>query len=249
MSTETRFPSLGLPRRIWYGLLGIVLPLLCFGVAFFAHLEGSPFAPCRTGKVKDCFHLMLSNGVVPCFYPFLAFAMVSLAYALVDGRRAARSLWVRLGLATGLVLAMQYTITLVEFGIPSLILIMCGGIVLSVRGRFGKLGSLFMVAVVLGVWSILVERYWGGYFDRLLPAAGWDILWLLLPLLFLAAPGIAFLAYLRISLHLHRIEPTLPQLSTARCVLVFGVWLGAYGLAIAMAIGKTMEAYRALPMG
>jgi hypothetical protein len=248
MSTTSPPPSLGWPRKLWYGFLGIVLPLFCFAAAFVGHLEGSPFTACRSGKIKECFYLMLGNGVAPHFYPFLAYSMVSLLYALADETRAARSLWVRLGVATGLVLAMQYTFTLVEFGIPSLIVIMCGGFVLAVRGRFGKLGALFMVTVVLLVWSVLVTRHWGGFFDRLLPEAGLGILWLLLPLLLLAAPGIAFLAYLRISLHLHRIDPALPEVSPRRRLLVSGTWLAAYAVAVLLAVERTAEAYRSLPM-
>jgi hypothetical protein len=248
MSTDNRPPALGWPRKTWYGALGIVLPLFCFAVAFVGHLEGSPLTTCRSGRIKECFYLMLGNGVVPFFYPFLVFSMVSLVYALSDDARAARSLWVRLGLATGLVLAMQYTITLVEFGIPSLVLIMCGGFVLAMRGRFGKLGALFMVVVVLLVWSVLVTRHWGGFFDRLRPEAGWDNLWFLFPLLLVAAPGIVFLTYLRISLYLNRIEPVLPDVSPTRRVVASAAWLGAYALVVFLAVERTMDAYRSLPL-
>ena len=86
---------------------GIVLPAICL----LLNAAFNPLAPeWQTGMWSARVKLLLAAEVIWLFYPFLLYAMASLALLLYDPLRWATSAWVRLGIYTGAVLALHHTL-------------------------------------------------------------------------------------------------------------------------------------------
>lgn len=98
------------PERIAYIALGILLPIVCFGFTL-ALGPRPPLGPeWQSGRWFDLAAMMLSGHVAWPFFPFLLYPMVSLGWLVVRPRQAAQRFLVRMGLYSGIVLAMQFAV-------------------------------------------------------------------------------------------------------------------------------------------
>jgi hypothetical protein len=106
------------------GFVGILLPIPCF-------LFASIFKPEWKGDGGAFAKLLIQPEVASVFYPLLLYSMGSLA-ALFWSKE--HNFWVRLGVYTGTILALQFTIVLMETEgnlIPSLVYLSLGAATLA----------------------------------------------------------------------------------------------------------------------
>jgi hypothetical protein len=103
------------PQRQWrwsawaragFVLAGVVVPILCFVAA----KDGvwTMHRPWQSGSLDVYASLLLRWGPASAFYPLLAYSMVCLVLLVVNPARFSQSVWVRMGIYSGLVLAIQY---------------------------------------------------------------------------------------------------------------------------------------------
>jgi hypothetical protein len=88
-------------RCAWV-LAGVILPLICFAISY-------PNQPIwQSGEVEDYAALLMSHEASLPLYPLLVGSMIGLAFLAVQPARFAKNGWVRLGIFSGVVLAVEY---------------------------------------------------------------------------------------------------------------------------------------------
>jgi hypothetical protein len=90
-------------------LAGVFLPAVCFLLA----AGGSPDPPeWQSGQYDDYASLLLGGNTTWVFYPFLAYSVLCLLIALTQPATASRHFFVRLGVGSGVILALHYVFVL-----------------------------------------------------------------------------------------------------------------------------------------
>jgi hypothetical protein len=244
------------PARLGFVGAGVVSPLICFATAT---ISGLPlFEPWQSGETKVYVGLLLSDpSTVAVFFPLLAYSMVTLMLVTFKPHRFGQVFVVRVGVYTGVVLAIQYMVLLAlyESFDPSAMLIaaMAVGIPLGVGGaihlvarKFGQkrvwLSVLFlaifaglvwfMVSLLQGTRAIEVLQLIVGvpYFLCLFFGTYWAV----------AAYTIMSLALVR------RFATYRMQMSLFRLMGVFSL-ISVYMAAWRISINQMLEAYVLLP--
>lgn len=241
---QPRKPQAAFPgvRRTLCALAGIALPVICFVIA----AGGYPQAPEWQSGGFDKYAAMLMHKTAPVpFYPLLIYSMLAMGKLLLR-QQPHTSFVVRLGLYTGIALALQYA--LVQGAAMDIQRLMIVPIVIGATA----------VAVVLG-WAVELGlaalhrsgswNRWGGLVVGLifvLLIVVFKGFLLVVPILALvAAPVLALAAYLAAAWIAWKYA------SPRRSILAvaFGsigwltAWLGAWRLSIAIA----MDTYQSLP--
>lgn len=221
-------------ERAGYALFGIVLPALCFAMAFAFS------GPIGTDRLEDVAMRMLTPiGTWP-FYPLIGFAMFSLAAVLYRPAAAAQRPALRVGVLSGLPLSAQYVIiesvALLEGNVQfvAVMLILGGGLATTTIERRGaqrlRRRMILDSRLVVGALAVSLLVLTG----LLAPVA----LLAMLALILVAAPVWALLTYGFVSVRLLRTI----AISTAPCAERKPVlaWCAVYALAwIAAGVGVT----------
>jgi hypothetical protein len=137
-------------------LAGVFLPAFCFLLA----AGGSPDAPdWQSGQYDDYASLLLGGNTTWVFYPFLAYSVLCLFIAVAHPATASRRFVIRLGVYSGVILALQYTIVL-------------GMVLLDVHylKTWRAITNAFLGIPLLSLVSVAV------------PAVGWLLLWIIVRL-------------------------------------------------------------------
>ncbi len=247
-----RWSLLHLPgsRRIWYGLFGILLPLLCFAMSF----GGMPWpiaARWQSGVFTEQVGLLLGGTPSHMFYPLLIYSMLCLAFILARPIRLGRFFAVRFGIYTGVGLALQYAVIVaiaepavliylgpVEIGVVAALVIAAKGKaprrklrIPQRRTRFIAYGIAFSPVMTIVGLIVYVAR-------------GGDDGLLVFVLMFV--PCLTVLTYGLMSIRLLR--TTFPSSGNdgPRRVLPMA-WLGSYGISWYCSISAAISMYNALP--
>jgi hypothetical protein len=255
MADGSESADLRLRQRALFVWFGVVSPLFCFAFSHVFHRHGSMLADLEFKTFGSCLLLMLSNQAVVYFSPVLGYAMIGMVGALV-WKRSHRWFVCRLGIYTGVLLSIQFAVSLSHFGTPSLLLIACGGVIILWRRRLGRIAVLCILVNLLGlgIWYFCRAPLWSVFGETSLPTID-DVLnipreSLLLLLIFLygsTAPGLSFLAYLKLSVHARRSAPAADlSLKQSRTYALIG-WAVAYAAAMALAVRRIIPLYDALP--
>ena len=88
-------------------LLGVLIPLLFL---WASHGSWAPRPQWQSGELHDMVGFLLHPDGGLAIYPFLLYAIVSLALYLYDETTFGRVFWIRLGIASGIVVSLWYCI-------------------------------------------------------------------------------------------------------------------------------------------
>ncbi len=97
-------PILSVAERVIHFLTVIVLPIACFAISFEHYMPGPEW---QRGKWADYLGIIPTKAGWP-FYPLLMFSMFAGGWCIFRPRSAVQSLFVRVGLISGIALAWQY---------------------------------------------------------------------------------------------------------------------------------------------
>lgn len=240
MDEEESSVSLPFPKTRWgrglYGLFVIVLPVFSFSA-----LE--PLKPeWQSGRVSDYTILFLFPQASLLFFPLLAYSIICYLLLLFRPTHFAKSFLVRLGIYTGVLLALQYSILVLLYALDSTIYIIA------------------LVWIFPLIWTLIyrwaVARWTAEKVNRallfLVSAAvvtatsltKGSAAFLLVVMLVMAGPFWCFLLALRAVLWLFKNYETRLILSRG---LGLTAWFAAYGVALRFDILKMVELYHTLP--
>jgi hypothetical protein len=237
--TETPV-SLPFPNTRWgrvlYGLFVLVFPILSFSSVEFLEPQW------QTGRLPDYIVLFLFPTASLFFFPLLAYSIVSYILLLLDPTRFAGAFPVRLGIYTGVLLALQYSVLVLAYALDSviywLLLIWIIPFIFSpiyrrtvARWTAPRVNGFLIVVVI---WGLVL----GGLFTR------GNAPFVVLIGLTMAAPFWSFLLALRASTWLIKNYETRFNLTHG---LGLAAWLAAYVAAWRYNILKMYELYAALP--
>lgn len=258
MAEDSEFPRLRLRQKVFFLCFGVVSPLFSFRFSYLSHRHGSPLADLEFKTFGSYLLLMLSNQSVVYFVPFLGYAMICMVGALVS-ERSHRWLACRLGIYTGVLLSIQFAVSLSHFGTPSLLLIACGSVIILWRRRLGRIAVLCILVNLLGlsIWYFCRAPWWSLFegtpaprIDDLLNIPHIPRESLLLLLIFLygsTAPGLCFLAYLKLSVHVRRSAPPARVAIKGAPLYATVAWVLAYAAAMFLAVRRMIALYDTLP--
>ncbi len=110
-----------LPAKIGFIFTGVVLPTICL-LIYGSGIIG-PYVSWQTGEISDYARLLLTTKPSLPFYPFLLYCMASMTCMIVQPQRYAQRFMARLGIYTGVGIAVQYFILLgLQLSEPSLLI-------------------------------------------------------------------------------------------------------------------------------
>lgn len=232
--------SLPFPRARWgrvlYGLFVLVFPILSFSSVEFLEPQW------QTGRLPDYIILLLFPAASLLFLPLLTYSIVSYILLLLDPARFARAFPVRLGIYTGVLLALQYSLLVLAYSLDSVIYLMLLVWILPfVYALVYRKAAAKWTA--LRVNRFIVSAVVGGLILAGLITRGSAPLMVLIGLT-MAAPFWSFLLALRASTWLIKNYETRLNLTHG---LGLAAWLAAYVAAWRYDILKMYELYAALP--
>jgi len=248
-----RPPVTVLEKCVWVAL-GVVLPVVCFGIA----AGGYPMEPDWQSGQWNCYVSFIPDGRAGFpFYPLLLYSMGALCL-FVARPQLSRLLAVRLALYTGIILGLQYTLIQaaffqVEFPLAVLIGLASNFVLLGIVVLLNRIPGRILIYLVVGTAIVLavltladfagsgsLRLYrvrWTGDF---LPGAG------IVSLLF--APAWFAGVYTRAALLARKLsrEPDNVRPRTAT-IVAWIAWLAGYAVAWKWSIINAVALYYTLP--
>ncbi|MCP4141368.1 MAG: hypothetical protein GY755_13975 [Chloroflexi bacterium] len=235
--TEPQFVPASKWERILYAFITIAMPIISFAITYDDILNPD----WQDGHISSYAGILLGGTVSRYFFPFLIYAIIAFGLLLFAPKGFSRSFFIRLGIYTGGILALQYVIILSVFtnGVGAIIAIV-GGLALffSTRFLYRKFGVkktvLIYIAFFLGfyaIWALATD-----FRDAL------SALSLVVIFFFATAPFAVLVIATLTSWHLQKEYPF-----SRKEVLGLGAWLFPYVAAWRLAILKMMEVYSSLP--
>ena len=232
-------------KRLMIGLVTIALPIISFLLT-----SGGYFGPeWQSDSIRDYAQFMLEGRVAIYFYPFLIYSMISMIFLLDIRDKEERKLWVRVGLYTGVILALQYSVILALSIVTEFVVYIFGFWIFIlfpwvnaktrnwIQDR-GIAGYAIVAAFQLGVVAINVT--WS---DHIYVAS----IFFLIISVFALAPFACLVISSNISVKLFR-KYELNNFALKELIVASVLWGGAYLAAWRFAIVRTMELYAELPL-
>jgi len=229
--------------RTALALLGIVLPSICFLIAY---ASGTPLdADWQDGSLKTYAALMLTGSAIGPFMPLLVGSMIGMGLLIWRPTHFARNVWARFSIYSGVLLAAQYCA------------IIGAGFGENGAGAAAYFGfSLVAIAVLwtFGIISIVCLRssrpnLRGTYLAITLLLALLSLVYfpahLFLPLIFSTPWALAAYTHMSVRLIFHGPGPRW-RFSLARCLGVM-TWLGVWFAAWRLSVMLMLEEYMQLP--
>ncbi|MEM7333042.1 MAG: DUF6688 family protein [Chloroflexota bacterium] len=148
----------GIYGRLFYAFCVIIAPLLGFAISF----DGSSLGPdWQYEKIRAYPEILLSGDIIVYFSPFILFSIVSFVFLLISPQKFAARWFVRMGIYTGFVLVIHYTILLLFTRMYFLILMIgvpTGVIIFGLKWifplavqRWGKRDVIQWTAIGVGI--------------------------------------------------------------------------------------------------
>ena len=159
---------LSIALRIKFFLTGVLFPIICLAVVLAGGKTGIVHTPWQSGEWLDHYIVFLSSPTITAFFPLLLFSFVCLSLWCFSPRFS-YSIVVRLGLQTGAILALMFSLLLIPS--TSFLPWMCAVVVAPVLGlltwsigklarkRFTILYLLILTTVVAGLCSLAMAIY------------------------------------------------------------------------------------------
>ncbi len=228
--------SASVPKKILYSLIVVILP----GLDFAAGVLLSP--EWRSGQFPDYAALLLDYRVAYLFFPLLIFSILSFIYLLWSPKQGVPKFMIRLGIYTGGLLALQYTI-IAAIKLPysiaaGVVLVLVGGLIPKIRSQGGRiLVIILLLAAGLGLAAAISS-----------PASTTflDLVFVIILVLCLGAPFLCFFMALLFAIRLFNAYDC-PILFNASRAIGVGAWLSGYTAAWIVSINRMFEMYNALP--
>lgn len=252
-NTQSSKPLISRLEKCVLIALGVVLPLICFAIASHQYL----LTPEWQSGEWNRYILFIPDGRAGFpFYPLLIYCMVALC-VFVARPVSSHSLAVRLGLYTGIILALQYTLIQASafqwYGMAGAAIGLASNfLVLGILKVFELIPRRIMIYIAVGLAGIITLLILASVIGGRLPLAPVNSL-VGLPL----GAGIASLAlapawctgvYTRATLLALRSNQNSDQKSPALATFIAWIpWLGGYASAWKLSITNAIALYAALP--
>lgn len=95
--------------KIWFVFISTILTFACFMI-------GAGLKPdWQSGKLSEYMYLMFYWESAIWFYPFIIYSALSMVLLVINSQYFVKKYWVRLGIYTGVILALQYSIIMLIF--------------------------------------------------------------------------------------------------------------------------------------
>ncbi len=231
-----------IPIRSALVFAGIVLPVVCFAITF-------PDQPdWQSGELQAYAQLLLSRMPTLAFYPLLLYSMTSMGLLVFSSQRYQQHLLVRVGIYTGVVLALQYTLLFAAalVGSEFIAVLMAQPIV-----------ALIYISIILAIWFGIRTLLHHGYVlltVLLIALSGLGIAFAveqIVGLIFLGALYCAtfwaLLAYGWVTIVLIRRQGGLQRQFSLRLLLGLFVWAAVYFGSWRLSILWMLRQYAQLP--
>jgi hypothetical protein len=236
-----------------YLVAGVLLP----GGILALLASDTPSGLWQSGELHDYTVLVLTGSASLVFWPFVALAMACFAVALFKPL-ASRHLLVRLGIYSGVVLALHYWLLwgVVLFDVKSLWTASGIFTVAVITPLIGCLAIALPLAFSWAWWQLFVHEgphvgkwWWTLLMIAALPVLATAPFWMLMipVIMFYSSPHWAFAAYFSLAMRLERWQRRKYQ-ATLRELLAGMTWLAAYLAAWRFAVQQALEQYSRLPL-
>jgi hypothetical protein len=230
--------------RILYGLIVTVLPIACFSVS------NGTSPQWQDGRLSSYAAILLDRQAAMFFFPFILYSSISLITLLINPQRYARYFAIRLGIYSGMVLALQYALILSVLGNSFIVTIYILFILLMAGLRYQKIPIPIWASLVLGLGVILFSAtiYLAGSFGSLREIYYQLMLmpYVALAITLILAPLLCFWVLARTAANLYNGYEK-PVVITFWRGTGLAVWLAGYIVAWSLSILKMFEVYEALP--
>ncbi len=100
------------PAKAGFIFAGVILPVVCFGIVQFEYAPFGMHVDWQSGELSDYCELLFSPESCLPFYPFLLYPMACMTCMVIRPQWFSQSFMARLGIYTGVLLAVQYFILL-----------------------------------------------------------------------------------------------------------------------------------------
>jgi len=249
--SELLFPY-GIRERRLYFVICIVFTVIDFAVARLFQPTSQESGPHAVAQI------LLSGEPAQYLFPFLFFSMLCLGLLLLRPTFFSRWWWVRLGIYTGVLVAITYAILVIFAmglflgGIALMVILIT---LLPVRWIYGRLLSIYLpddkkrfvrniiisVIVLVGLFALFID-------DSIFQSF-YLLIWVLLYLLLIAPFWVALL-YRKLALHLWQTidQPQMgKRLEQVPMIHALIFWLAGYVVTWSQAILEAQKDYAALP--
>ena len=235
--------------RIKLFLTGVLFPAFSVAAGIFDGQAGMQ-DPWQSGELREYVILFLQSHGVLCFLPAILYSMISLC-AITWNPENVRHLWVRIGLYGGAILSTQFlfavmmtshviSLMFAGFAGPGLALVVWGCSAIAQRfHRFTILHLMIATAVVAIVLATLIAAE-----EKAL-----SLIFLPILLIFVAAPTLNFVTYLRMAVFAASHELPQPNSRGHVVALLASIvaWLAGFWVAWRFAIVRVLDEYQNLP--
>lgn len=240
VDTDSNLPAKVVPdsllENILHFLLLVVLPGLDFLVSSFLAPEW------QSGKFNDYVALLLSNRVAYVFFPLLIYAIVAFVLLITNPQKYAPKFVIRLGIYTGVLLALQYTI-LATITLPISLaagvgLVVVGWLIPKIRSKWVR---LLVIVLLLAAGIVLMDIPITESFDII-----FNMIMVMIVFLGFGAPCLCFFVALTYAIRLFKVYDR-PIVFKANRAMGVGAWLAGYTAAWIISINQMFKIYNTLP--
>lgn len=224
--------------RLGYAALGIALPMFCVSVS----LSDNQLRNWQDGRWQTRVEMLYGEWPLAVFLPLLIYAMGSLGLMLIRPLEWGRWFAVRMGVYTGVVLALQYLFVLsVSAGEPIKVM------AISLAGVGIVIGVLHGARVLLSkrTWPRTIEAAWQWVVLAAAIVAGIAAFAFVMIIAVLFAPAWTLMVFVMMTLRIRATQ--FAPAPRGRAVMIGVGWLAAYIASWAAAIHLAIEAYAKLP--
>ena len=233
-----------MPARIFSMLAGVILPIVCFMMAFWEPVLGPAW---QSGFFSEKVGLLIGGPALYPFFPLLAYAIISLTLLVLKPKPFSRYWVVRVGIYGGVVISLHF-ILLITIAMPGVRLIFPIAVFITAlwqlylfnRGKpKPRRPKRIRKASYPAGWKVAAV-----IFGTAIAIVALTLVSAIFVIIVVGAPGWAFLTYGLLSVRL--LKSTFePPAAPMRRLLPFS-WLGAYLAAWPIAVVQAMEAYTRL---
>jgi len=244
MDTDSSPPAKIVPdsllEQILHFLLMAVLPGLDFLFSSFLAPEW------QSGKFNDYVALLLSVRVSYVFFPLLIYAIVAFVLLITNPQKYAPKFVIRLGIYTGVLLALQYTIlatiTLSISLAAGVGLVIAGWLIPKIKSKWVR---LLVIVLLLAAGIVLMDIPITESFDIIFNIIMVMIMVMVMVLGF-GAPCLCFFVALTYAIRLFKVYDR-PIVFKAYRAMGVGAWLAGFTAAWIISINQMFKIYNTLP--
>lgn len=232
----------------WYFLITIIFPILSFSIHTTMDSISSTW---QSGQTNTFANLFLLTNASWIFFPLIGYSVISLLSLSNNNPKIPENFFVRLGVYTGVILSIQYSILLIlafsgyliiVWIVPSLLFYIFKEISQSLGKKLKRIIKIITLIVTLILAIIYLMK---SGFDGLLTLP-YAIFAIGILVILFSSPFWALLVFIKTSITLLKYYETIPYFTIRKIIGVLS-WLTLYGFALRINILKMYEIYASLP--